>query len=738
MPYARLLTALCLLTLTPSLGRTQETDPPPATKSVEQLAAAARGSIVVIRTTGRDGKQHGLGTGFVVSKDGLIATNLHVLGEARPIEVRTADGKTYPVTAIHASDRSLDLALLRVEAKGLKPLDLGDSDGLKDGQAVVALGHPRGLEHSVVSGVVSARKTIDGKRMIQVAMPIEQGNSGGPLLDMQGRVRGVITLKAQVTPNLGFAMPSNTLKALLARPNPVPIERWITIGTLNPEDWTVLFEGRWRQRNGTITADGIGTGFGGRSLCLWKHPVPKLPYEVTVTMKLANEAGAGGLIFHADGGDKHYGFYPSGGKLRFVRFMGPDVYSWQILHNEASAHYRQGEWNVFKVRVEKEKVRCYVNDQLVLESDDGRLTSGRVGLAKFRNSHVEFKNFRVAREIPPSRPAADLVTRVHKTVKDIAPEGNPKPDMVNRLLPDAPASLAVLREKARQLEQQATRLRELAAAVYQKAVLSELERATRGQDSKVDLVYAALLIARLDNEEIDVESYRQQVERIAREVAAKLPKKASDKEKLSALNKILFEDRGFHGSRSDYYNRANSYLNEVLDDREGLPITLSLLYIEIGRRLGLTLEGVGMPGHFVVRHVPAKGKTQLIDVYEGGQPMTVEAADRKVRAITGEGLREEDLGSVSKRAILARVLANLRNLAERERDSAGLLRYTDAILAITPDVPQERLLRSQLRWQTGDTPGALADLDWLLEADPPGLDRKRLMELGRRLAEPQR
>jgi regulator of sirC expression with transglutaminase-like and TPR domain len=455
-------------------------------------------------------------------------------------------------------------------------------------------------------------------------------------------------------------------------------------------------------------------------------------------MKLADEAGAGGLIFHADGGDKHYGFYPSGGKLRFVRFMGPDVYSWQILHNEASAHYRPGEWNVFKVRVEKGKARCYVNDHLVLESDDGRLTGGQVGLAKFRNSHVEFKNFRVAKEVPPSRPAADLVARVHKAVKDIAPEGTLKPDMVNRLLPDAPASLAVLRDKARQLERQATRLRELAAAVHQKAVLAELERATRGKDSAIDLVHAALLIARLDNEEIDVESYRQQVERIAREVGAKLPKKASDQQKLTALNRTLFDDRGFHGSRSDYYNRANSYLNEVLDDREGLPITLSLLYIEVGRRLGLTLEGVGLPGHFVVRHVPAKGKPQLIDVYEGGKPMTVEEADRKVRAITGEGLREEELGSVGKRAILARVVANLRNLAERERDGAGMLRYTEAVLAVTPDSPQDRLLRSQLRWQTGDTPGALADLDWLLENNPPGLDRERLMELRRRLAEPPR
>ncbi len=85
---------------------------------------------------------------------------------------------------------------------------------------------------------------------------------------------------------------------------------------------------------------------------------------------------------------------------------------------------------------------------------------------------------------------------------------------------------------------------------------------------------------------------------------------------------ICFTERGFHGSRGDYYNRSNSYLSEVIDDREGLPITLSVLYIELARRLGVRLEGVGLPGHFVVRHVPAKGEAQLIDVYEGGQPLT--------------------------------------------------------------------------------------------------------------------
>src|SRR4029077_16882513 len=102
-------------------------------------------------------------------------------------------------------------------------------------------------------------------------------------------------------------------------------------------------------------------------------------------------------------------------------------------------------------------------------------------------------------------------------------------------------------------------------------------------------------------------SYREQVATMARELAASLPKNADQAAKLAALNKYLFQESGFHGSRSDFYNRANSYLNDVIDDREGLPITLSVLYMELARRIGVKVVGVGLPGHFVVKNIRAKG-----------------------------------------------------------------------------------------------------------------------------------
>src|SRR5262245_22866274 len=380
------------LTCLPLVARAQEA------LSVKDLAAKVRDSIVVIGFAGREGTQQGLGTGFVIDKSGLIATNLHVIGEARPISVQTAGGKTLTVKAVHASDRALDLAIVQVDAADLRPLELTGADKIDAGEPVIVMGNPQGLKHSVVSGVVSGTREIDGRNMLQLAIPVEPGNSGGPVLDMQGRVLGIVTMKSLVTENLGFAVAAGDLKTLRDKPNPVPIDRWLTIGGIDRTQREQLFGARWQQRAGRLLVDGVGAGFGGRSLLLSKGDSPAVPYELAVQVKLDDEAGAAGLVFQADGGDKHYGFYPSNGKLRLSRFEGPDVFSWQVLAEKPSEHYRPGEWNRLRVRIEAGKLRCFVNDELVIEAADDAFAKGRVGLAKFRNTGAEFRRFAVAKE----------------------------------------------------------------------------------------------------------------------------------------------------------------------------------------------------------------------------------------------------------------------------------------------------------------------------------------------------
>ena len=530
-------------------------------KTVEQIAETVHPSIVVLTVSGRDGKGASLGTGFVASADGLIATNFHVIDVGRAITVELADGKHYEASEVHAADRERDLAVIRIDAKGLAPLRLGDSTKMKDGQAVVAVGNPRGLKRSVVTGVLSSRREVEGRPVLQLAMPVEPGNSGGPVLDMEGRVVGVVSSKSLVTPNLGFAVAVESLKPLLDKPHPVPMSAWLTIGALDPDDWQTRDGARWRQRAGRIQVEGAGAGFGGRSLCLWKQDPPALPYEAGVMVKLDDEAGAAGLVFRAED-DKCYGFYPSGGKLRLTRFDGPDVFSWKVLREQASPDYRPGDWNALKVHLEKDHIRCYVNDKLLIESDDAAWTTGKVGLAKFRETAAEFKQFQIAKEMPKSTPAADATARVLKAVEKLPPRELPQPELLDKLTSEGSAS-AVLLERARSLERQAARMRKLSEAVQERAVLKALDRSLQGDEDKVDLLKATLLIARLDNDEVDVEAYRAEVERMARKIKASLPDGADETAKREALNKYLFAERGFHGSRGNYYDRANSHMSEV-------------------------------------------------------------------------------------------------------------------------------------------------------------------------------
>jgi regulator of sirC expression with transglutaminase-like and TPR domain len=710
--------------------------PPPTTApepeiGLEDLTERVRKSLAVITSTGRDGRQETIGAGFVVSADGLVATNYHVIGEGRAPRVNLADGRQVEVTEIHASDRQLDLAVLRVSAKDLVPLPLGDSDLVKQGQSVIALGNPLGLKHSVVSGVVSGVREMEGRKMIQLAIPIEPGNSGGPLVDRQGRVQGIITMKSLVTPNLGFALTVNLLKPLLAKPNPIAMSRWQTIGALDPRQWHPLFGASWRQRAGRIIVDGSGEGFGGRSLCLSEQETPGRPFEMTVAVKLGDEAGAAGLAFCSDGGNRHYGFYPTNGQLRLTRFDGPDIQSWQILHSQPNKHYVAGEWNTLRVRLEEGKIACFVNDEPVATLADSELTSGKVGLVKFRNTEAEFKGFRVGSEVPRTTVPSEQATKIVELVEKLPAGGPLDQTVIAGLSADAPRAAVVLRERATQLERQAKRLRDLASATHQRRVIDDLLAALGGEEAKIDLFRAGLFVAKLDNEEVDVDAYCREVDEMAAELKKSLPEGADDAAKLARLKTFLFEENGFHGSRGDYYNRANSYLNEVLDDREGLPITLSVLYMELARRLDVNVVGVGLPGHFVVAHVPKEGPPTLIDVFEGATVITREEATKRIREATGSELLPEEESELfepsSKRAVVFRMLQNL--LSVSRNDPPALHRYLNAMLAIDATHGPYHLLRAMVRYQLDERDGAREDVVWLLEHEPAGVNLSQVRAL---------
>jgi S1-C subfamily serine protease/regulator of sirC expression with transglutaminase-like and TPR domain len=711
--------ALTFLSATSPLVFGKTAKPAPAMKSVEDIAAEVKPSVVKVLQVGREGLD-GLGTGFVVSSEGLIATNLHVIGEARRLEVEMSDGTKHEVTEIAATDAHWDLALLRVGGKGLKPLPLADSDSVKQGQPVVAMGNPEGLSFSIVDGVVSEFPDIVNEvPMIRLAMPIERGNSGGPLLDRQGRVLGLLTMKSAVTDNLGFAMPVNELKRLIEKPNPVPMERWLTIGVLNPKLWQPSLGARWTQHSGVIESSTLGSGFGGRTLCLSKSELPGETYEVAVNVKLGEESGAAGLVFAAQDDDHYYGFYPSNGKLRFTRFEGPDVYSWVVLSEFASEAYRSGQWNHLRVRVEPGQITAWVNGQRVMVHEDSVLRGGSVGLCRFRAPKAEYRGFRLGSDLSEKPVSPQLADAVHQVLDHYASSSGSREQTLGKLLDDPAVSRRLMIERRRELERQTAALKDLEKDLHRRSVTRDLLAELAKPEDKIDLLRASLLLARHDNAEVDVIQYLQQFTRMVDELKKEPEINQGTAVAVKRLNRYLFEEGGFHGSRHDYESKSNSYMSELLDDREGLPITLSVLYLELASRLHIPqVYGVPLPGRFMVGYKEGpEGELTLLDVFSNGKKLTVEEAALQ---LTDTGvLDQEYLQPATKRSIILRMLRNLLSSSlDQESAVKETLPYLDLVVAVEPESSVERLTRAQMNQKLGDKAAARLDVQWLIEHYP--------------------
>lgn len=196
----------------------------PRTLSPADIAARGMPAVVTMRT------EQSLGSGFVVRPNGWIATNLHVVVGGSRVKVTLRDGRELDVVEVLSASPEHDLALVRVDAHGLPTVPLGDSDKVRTGDAVVAIGNPLGLEDTVSNGLVSAkRKLDDGMEVLQVSAPIAPGSSGGPLFNDRGEVIGVATAVVEGGQNINFGVPVRYLLPMLHRPEPVPFAEFAAV-----------------------------------------------------------------------------------------------------------------------------------------------------------------------------------------------------------------------------------------------------------------------------------------------------------------------------------------------------------------------------------------------------------------------------------------------------------------------------------------------------------------------------
>ena len=262
------------------------------------------------------------------------------------------------------------------------------------------------------------------------------------------------------------------------------------------------------------------------------------------------------------------------------------------------------------------------------------------------------------------------------------------------------------------------------------------------EEPAIDLARACLLIAQDAYPGLDVEGYLGEIERLAARLRGRLAEGDDAEERIAALSEFLFADLGYTGNAENYYDPRNSYLNEVLDRRTGIPLTLSVLYMEIGRRIGLPLEGVSFPGHFLVR-VQLRGSLLVLDPFSGGLPLSETDLRARLRRVIPAGATgpvpleelplEQFLEPAGKRQILARLLRNLKGIYREADKPERLLEVLNRMRVVAPEAHGELRERGLLYQRLECYRAALKDLaDYsALEPDAPDAEevRARVLEL---------
>ncbi|HXG19987.1 MAG TPA: transglutaminase-like domain-containing protein [Methylomirabilota bacterium] len=241
-----------------------------------------------------------------------------------------------------------------------------------------------------------------------------------------------------------------------------------------------------------------------------------------------------------------------------------------------------------------------------------------------------------------------------------------------------------------------------------------------------DLAEASLLIAQEEQPTLDVQAYLQRLDALAEAVRTRLPETPDANAIITQLNTFLFQEEKLTGNAGDYYDPRNSFLNEVLDRKTGIPITLSVIYMEVGRRLGLSLVGVGFPGHFLVKCTGADGDT-VLDPFHGGAVLTQEQLELRLRKMYGDGnpflaQLPQLLAPVSKRDILVRMLRNLKGIYLQRNDFSRALQAIDRIVLVNATLAEEFRDRGAVHQRLGHVQAATQDFKRYLQMAPQAQD----------------
>jgi regulator of sirC expression with transglutaminase-like and TPR domain len=249
-------------------------------------------------------------------------------------------------------------------------------------------------------------------------------------------------------------------------------------------------------------------------------------------------------------------------------------------------------------------------------------------------------------------------------------------------------------------------------------------------DEKIDLLRAALTFARPEYPALDESRYLELIDEYAERVRSRRGESEDPAHTIASINVVLFQQEGFAGNQSEFYDPRNSYLNDVLDRKLGIPISLSVIYMEVAQRVGLPVFGVGLPGHFLLKHYDLNGNQIFIDPYVAGRLLSPAECKTRLDEVYGGQmpLQPEFLNSVSRRQILTRMLNNLRSIYISQRNFKKALTIVDFILAIHPRSPDDLRQRALLRYNEGMLRPAIEDLEEYLRLAPDASDAEEMKQ----------
>ena len=259
----------------------------------------------------------------------------------------------------------------------------------------------------------------------------------------------------------------------------------------------------------------------------------------------------------------------------------------------------------------------------------------------------------------------------------------------------------------------------------------------RGPDDQINLAEAALLIASEEYADLDIAAYLARLDEMAATLKHRLRADISPADTIIALNRFLFDEHGFSGNAAEYYDPRHSFLNEVLDRKRGIPLTLALVYIEIGRRIGLPVQGIAFPAHFLVKCQLREG-TLVLDPYAKGISLSFDEIRQRIKSLRNgveppRSVIAGMLAAASNKEILVRMLRNLKGIYSHHQQWLKALAATDRIISVMPELAEEYRDRGMIYLSLECFRAALFDLQAYIKMLPVAEDadtvRRKVVEL---------